>query len=390
VRVYLDNAATTPIRPEVLECYIDTLKLIGNPSSVHSSGQRVRQVLEEARESLAKSLDCDRSEVLFTSGGTESDNLAIKGIYWQRRDEDPKRNVVITAGTEHHGVIDPIEWLEAHEGAEVQLVPVNFDGELDLGWLAKYLEENHSKVALISLMWANNETGVVTDIKAVTTLANAFGIPVHTDAVAAFGHLPTSFKDSGLAAMSISAHKLGGPVGIGALIVSRATKLVSIIHGGGQERGMRSGTMNAPAAKAFALAAEIAVITLDDERARLAGIKKHLVEKAKTINPALGHTAENADTLPNIVHFTLAGGSGDSLLFLLDQEGISVSTGSACQAGVNRPSHVLIAMGRTEDEAKGCLRITLGHESAVADIEALLTSLPKAIDATLKAGLSSQ
>lgn len=390
MRVYLDNAATTPIRPEVLECYIDTLKLIGNPSSVHSSGQQVRQVLEEARESLAKSLDCDRSEVLFTSGGTESDNLAIKGIYWQRRDEDANRNVVISAGTEHHGVIDPIEWLEAHEGAEVQLVPVNFDGELDLDWLAKYLEENHSKVALISLMWANNETGVVTDIKAITTLANAFGIPVHTDAVAAFGHLPTSFKDSGLAAMSISAHKLGGPVGIGALIVSRATKLVSIIHGGGQERGMRSGTMNAPAAKAFALAAEIAVRTLDDERARLAGIKNTLVEKAKSINPALGHTAENAETLPNIAHFTLAGGSGDSLLFLLDQEGISVSTGSACQAGVNRPSHVLIAMGRTQDEAKGCLRITLGHESTEADIEVLLASLPKAIDATLRAGLSSQ
>ncbi|MEY2816500.1 MAG: hypothetical protein RJA78_1076 [Actinomycetota bacterium] len=390
MRVYLDNAATTPIRPEVLECYIDTLKLIGNPSSVHSSGQQVRQVLEEARESLAKSLDCDRSEVLFTSGGTESDNLAIKGIYWQRRDEDSIRNVVITAGTEHHGVIDPIEWLEAHEGAEVQLVPVNYDGELDLAWLAKYLEDNHSKVALISLMWANNETGVVTDIKAITTLANAFGIPVHTDAVAAFGHLPTSFKESGLAAMSISAHKLGGPVGIGALIVSRATKLVSIIHGGGQERGMRSGTMNAPAAKAFALASEIAVATLDHERARLAAIKGNMVEKAKTINASLVLTSEKTETLPNIAHFTLAGGSGDSLLFLLDQDGISVSTGSACQAGVNRPSHVLIAMGRTEDEAKGCLRITLGHESTEADIEALLTSLPKAIDATLRAGLSSQ
>jgi len=390
VRVYLDNAATTPIRPEVLECYIDTLKLIGNPSSVHSSGQQVRQVLEEARESLAKSLDCDRSEVLFTSGGTESDNLAIKGIFWQRRDEDANRNVVISAGTEHHGVIDPIEWLETHEGAEVQLVPVNFDGEIDLAWLAKYLEENHSKVALISLMWANNETGVVTDIKAITAMAGVLGIPVHSDAVAAFGHVQTSFKESGLAAMSISAHKLGGPVGIGALIVSRATKLVSIIHGGGQERGMRSGTMNAPAAKAFALAAEIAVITLDEERARLAAIKKNLVDKARTINPALGHTAEKADTLPNIVHFTLSGGSGDSLLFLLDQEGISVSTGSACQAGVNRPSHVLIAMGRTEDEAKGCLRITLGHESTEADIQALLASLPKAIDATLRAGLSSQ
>lgn len=390
MRVYLDNAATTPIRPEVLECYIDTLKLIGNPSSVHSSGQQVRQVLEEARESIAKSVDCDRSEVLFTSGGTESDNLAIKGIYWQRRAEDSKRSVVLSAGTEHHGVIDPIEWLETHEGAEVVLVPVNFDGDIDLGWLAEYLSTNHSKVALISLMWANNETGVVTDIHAVTSLASNFGIPVHSDAVAAFGHMQTRFSKSGLAAMSISAHKLGGPVGIGALIVSRSTKLVSIIHGGGQERGMRSGTMNAPAAKAFALAAEVATSTLDAERARLAELKSKLTTSAKALHNSLNLTAEATETLPHITHFTLTGGSGDSLLFLLDQEGISVSTGSACQAGVNRPSHVLIAMGRTEDEAKGCLRITFGHESSESDVDALLASLPKAIDATLRAGLSSQ
>ena len=388
--VYLDNAATTPIRPEVLEVYKDYLQLLGNPSSVHTSGQQVRQALEESRESIAKVVDCDRSEVIFTSGGTESDNLAIKGLFWQRRNEDATRKVIITAGTEHHGVIDPIEWLENHDGAEVVLVPVSYDGELDLEWLSNYLTDNHQSVALISLMWANNETGVITDIGAITAMASRYSIPVHSDAVAAFGHMPVSFRDSGLAAMSITAHKLGGPVGVGALIVSRNTKLVSIIHGGGQERGLRSGTMNAPAAKAFALAAERMQGELEKEIARLAHLRAKLIEGVLSITPEISLTASNAERLPNIIHFTLAGASGESLLFLLDQKGIFVSTGSACQAGVNRPSHVLIAMGRTEDQAKGCLRITFGHESTEADVDAVLEALPQAIESALKAGLSSQ
>jgi len=388
--VYLDNAATTPVRAEVLTEYTKYLQLLGNPSSVHTSGQLVRQALEEARESLAKTIDCDRSEVLFTSGGTESTNLAIKGIYWQRSAENSKRNVIITAGTEHHGVIDPIEWLEAQQSAEVVLVPVNFDGEIDLDWLAEYLTADHERVALISLMWANNETGVITDINKVTELAKEYLIPVHTDAVAAFGHMPTSFRDSGLQAMSISAHKIGGPVGVGALIVSRSTKMVSIIHGGGQERGMRSGTMNAPAAKAFALAAEICIQNLHSEIQRTQLLSDRLVDEVSAITESISLTAAKANRLANITHFTLAGASGESLLFLLDQKGIFVSTGSACQAGVNRPSHVLIAMGRTEDQAKGCLRITFGHDNTEADVECVIQELPAAIESALSAGLSSQ
>jgi len=388
--IYLDNAATTPLRPEVLVEYTNFLQKLGNPSSVHTSGQQVRQALEEARESIAQIVDCDRSEVLFTSGGTESDNLAIKGIYWQRKAENSKRNIIVTAGTEHHGVLDPIEWLESHDGAEVALVPVSFDGELDLDWLAKFLAANHERVALISLMWANNETGVVTDIQQITNLAKPYEIPVHSDAVAAFGHMPLSFRDSGLSAMSISAHKIGGPVGVGALIVSRSTKLVSIIHGGGQERGMRSGTMNAPAAKAFALAADLTKSELTAEIERVRMLQERLVEQTLQLSSAIALTGAKANRLVNIVHFTLAGASGESLLFLLDQKGIFVSTGSACQAGVNRPSHVLIAMGRTEDEAKGCLRITFGHESTESDVDAVLAALPSAIDAALRAGLSSQ
>lgn len=385
--IYLDYAATTPIRDEVLESYVHYLKELGNPSSVHSSGQAVRKALEEARESLAKSLNCHRSEVIFTSGGTESNNSAVKGLYWQRIEEDPKRRIIITAGTEHHAVIDPVEWLEKHDGAKIIWLPIDQYGEFDLEQLASLLEEKHAEVALITLMWANNETGVITEIAKVTQLAGRYGIPVHSDAVAAFGHIPISFADSGLATLSVSAHKVGGPIGVGALVVSRATKLVSLIHGGGQERGLRSGTMNAPAAKAFAHAAEIAVRELPNEAKRLTELRDYLIAGVQKITEVASFTGTTKNRLPNNAHFIFKGCSGDSLLFLLDQQGISVSTGSACQAGVNGPSHVLIAMGRSEAEANGCLRMTLGNKTTKADIDGFLSVLPEAVAAALKAGV---
>ena len=387
--VYLDYAATTPLRKEVFDCYVSYLQQLGNPSSVHSSGQKVRRALEEARESLAKSVDCDRNEVIFTSGGTESDNLAIKGLYWQRKAEDSKRNVIISAGTEHHAVIDPIEWLEKHDGAEILWLPVDSEGVVDLDFLAAFLAEKAESVAVITLMWANNETGVITDIPRVVAIANQYGIPVHSDAIAAFGHLPLSFKASGLAAMSISAHKIGGPVGAGALLVSRATKLVSLVHGGGQERGMRSGTMNAPIAKAFSLAAEIAVSELEPEMQRLQKLRDYLVSGVQSIAPVAKHTGSKAKRMPHNAHFTFEGCSGDSLLFLLDQQGVCVSTGSACQAGVNGPSHVLVAMGRSERDAYSSLRMTLGQQTTQEDIDHFLKALPSALEGALKAGLPS-
>ena len=386
--VYLDYAATTPLRKEVFDCYVEHLQTLGNPSSVHSSGQLVRRALEEARESLAQSVDCNRSEVIFTSGGTESDNLAIKGLFWQRVAEDAKRTVIISAATEHHASIDPMEWLEKHDGAEILWLPVDDQGAVDLVFLEQYLSSNYSKVALINLMWANNETGVITDIEKVVALAKPFEIPVHSDAIAAFGHIPISFSASGLAAMSISAHKIGGPVGAGALIVSRATKLVSIIHGGGQERGMRSGTMNAPVAKAFALAAELSIAELSEEYSRLETLRNKLVQGVKEITPLARLTAELSPRMPHNAHFSFDGCSGDSLLFLLDQQGVCVSVGSACQAGVNGPSHVLVAMGRTQSQANGCIRMTLGKQSTEADVDAFLHALPKALDGALRAGMT--
>lgn len=383
--IYLDHAASVPISGEVLTTYANALAVVGNPSSTHSFGQNARMMLEEAREQLALAVGCDRNEVIFTSGGTESDNLAIKGLFWQRRAEDAKRTLIVSAYTEHHGVIDPIEWLVAHEGAEVAWLPVSAQGAVDLNALELLLHDRGDEVALISLMWANNETGVLTDMHAVTALAAKHSVPVHSDAVAAFGHVPLNFASSGLAAMSISAHKIAGPVGVGALILSRGAKLTSLIHGGGQERALRSGTMNAAGAKAFAHAAELAIRNVD----------KHNAHALELLNKVRDFVAENIEDsrfsrgdepgLAMNAHFTFGGLKSDGLLFLLDQAGFAVSAGSACQAGVARPSHVLLAMGRSEAEANACLRVTVGDATSVADIDAFLAALPVAIETARKA-----
>ena len=385
--VYLDYAATAPIRPEVLECYVENMKTLGNPSSVHGAGQTVRRVLEEAREDLAKSIHCDRNEIIFTSGGTESNNLAIKGLFWEQRAKDSNRNVIISAGVEHHAVIDPIDWLVKHEGAEVAWIPVDSSGDLDLDWLENYLKESENTVALISVMWANNEIGVINDIKRVAELAKTYQLPVHSDGVAAFGHIPVNFTESGLSTLAISAHKVGGPIGIGALVVSRATKLVSLVHGGGQERGIRSGTLNAPAAKAFALAAKNTVSELETETLRQSSLRDRIIGEVLAMAPMAKLTGSQTNRLPNNAHFVFEGCSGDSILFLLDQAGVEVSTGAACQAGVNEPSHVLLSMGRSVAEAYGCLRVTLGNDTTEADVDAFLQALPKAVEGALKAGL---
>ena len=383
--IYLDYAASVPINPEVLATYSQALAVSGNPSSTHSFGQNSRMMLEEAREALARAVGCDRNEVIFTSGGTESDNLAIKGLFWQRNKEDSKRKLVVSAYTEHHGVIDPIEWLEANEGAEAIWLPVFETGEIDLAALEVLLSERADEIALISLMWANNETGVITDIHAVTALAAKHAVPVHSDAVAAFGHLPIHFGKSGLAAMSISAHKIAGPVGVGALILSRASKLTALIHGGGQERSVRSGTMNSAGAKAFAHAAEIALKNIDSHNQHTARLIKKVRDFVEANIADSRFSRGQASGLNMNAHFTFAGLKSDGLLFLLDQAGFAVSAGSACQAGVARPSHVLLAMGRTEAEANGTLRITIGDQTTEAEIDALLSALPGAIEAARKA-----
>jgi len=386
--VYLDHAATSPIRASVLALYVATLSEIGNPASVHSFGQHSRQILEQAREEIAKAINCDRNEVIFTSGGTESDNLAIKGIYWDVNSKDPSKNVIISAAAEHHAVLDAINWLVDSQNAELYLIPSDDQGVLDIAALESYLEQNAARVALISVMWANNEIGVIHPISEITTLAKSYQIPVHSDAIAALGHIPVNFAESGLAAMTITGHKLGGPVGSGALILRRDQKLTPVNHGGGQERNLRSGTPDASSAAALALTITEAVSEQGELAARHKIMTERLIAGVKQISDDVVVSAEKAPRLPNNAHFRFPGCLGDSLLFLLDSDGVSISTGSACTAGVNGPSHVVLSLGASNDEAMGTLRITLGHSTKDQDIEAFLKALPKAYEGAKKAGLT--
>lgn len=373
--VFLDYAATSPIRASALAALNQALSEIGNPSSVHTHGQHTREILESARDQLAKAVNCNRAEIIFTSGGTESNNMAIKGMWWRRKEQNPERNIVISAATEHHALIDPIEWLVTQEGAELLEVPVSKTGEFELAALDSMLDQNSDRVALISLMWVNNETSVIADIQAITKLAAKYGIPVHSDAVAALGHVPIDFAASGLTAMSISGHKVGAPIGVGALVVSRGFNPVSLLHGGGQERGLRSGTMNFPLAASFASAASEAVSELTERQSRLRPWRDRIEAEVTAAHPEVFVTAEGANRAEHNAHMVFPGASSDNLLFLLDQRGISISAGSACQAGVLGPSHVLLGMGLDEKLASSCLRITLGHDTVEADIDAVISAL---------------
>lgn len=389
MKVFLDHASTTPLRPSAKKAMLKGLEIAANPSSVHSLGQHTRNLLEDARDSIARSLDCNRSEVIFNSGGTESDNQAIKGLFWERN-KATARKVVISSRAEHHAVLDTVEWLEKHEGAEVVWIDVDSLGQIDFKQLADEIHLRRDEIALISLMWVNNETGVITDIPRVCSMASQHGIPVHSDAIAAAGHIPISFKDSGLAAMTVSGHKLGAPIGVAVLIVGRSVKLESLVHGGGQERALRSGTMNYPMAMAMAAALEEASSELDWREKQLGELRDYLEAEVKRLIPEVEITVAGGNRLPDNSHMIFPGCQGDSLLFLLDIAGVEVSTGSACQAGVIGPSHVLVAMGKTEEEANGCLRITLGYNSTKQDIDKFLKAISEAYAGAKRAGLSAR
>ncbi|CAN5153153.1 cysteine desulfurase family protein [soil metagenome] len=378
--IYLDHAATTPLRPEVLAAYVEALGVVGNPSSIHSQGQQAKRMLEEAREAVASSLGADAVEVTFTSGGTEAINLAIKGLFWSRA---PRARILV-AGAEHHATIDAVEWLAAHEGAVLDWIPVDADGRIDLAYVEAALADD---VALVTVLWANNEVGTIQPVAEIVALAAAHGVPVHCDAVSAYGHLPIDFHATGLAALSVSAHKIGGPVGIGALVISRATTVTPLIHGGNQQRA-RSGTQDSAGAVAFGVAASLA----DRASRDLDGtaLRDRLIAGVTAAVPTAVLRGDPVDRLPNNAHFTFPGCEGDSLLFLLDAAGFSVSTGSACQAGVPEASHVLLAMGLSEPDARGALRITLGHDSTPAEIDAFVAALPAAVDRARSAGMADR
>ncbi len=400
--MYLDHAATTPISAPALAALTSELSRSGNPSSLHGSGRRARAVVEQARETLAAAAGAHPSEVIFTSGGTEADNLAVKGLFWSRHDADPARKRILVSAIEHPAVQDTVEWLERHEHAEAVWLPVDEHGLVRLDALREELDGGHGRgaktVALITVMWANNEVGTVQPIAEIVALAAGYGIPVHSDAVQAFGSVPVDFAASGLAAMSISGHKIGGPVGVGALLLGRSVKLVPVQHGGGQERDVRSGTLDTASIAAFAAAAQDVVEHLTEESARIAGLRNRLIAGVRAAVPEAilrGVPVDDVPVegvpehrLPGNAHFTFPGCEGDSLLFVLDMAGIESSTGSACTAGVPRPSHVLLAMGLPEDVARGAQRFSLGHTSTSGDVEKFVAALPAAYARARQAGMA--
>jgi cysteine desulfurase len=381
---YLDHASTTPMLPEALEAMTAQLGQVGNASSLHATGRRTRRIVEESRETIASALGARPSEVVFTAGGTEADNLAIKGLFWAR-----KRPRILISAVEHHAVLDPAYWLADNHGATVELLEVDEHGRVHPDTLRAAIERDPADVALVSVMWANNEVGTVQPIKELAAIAHEHDIPFHTDAVQAVAQLPVSFAESGVDAMTVSGHKVGGPIGVGALLLARGVDPVPVLHGGGQERDVRSGTLDAPAIAGFAAAVRAAVDRRADTADRLSILRDDLISRVRKAVPDVIVNGHPTERLPGNAHFSFPGCEGDALLMLLDARGVECSTGSACSAGVAQPSHVLLAMGQDGARARGSLRFSLGHTSTVADVERVGEVIGMVVERARRAGLTS-
>lgn len=388
-RVYFDNAATSPINEVALQALLEQARATGNPSSLHSYGREARRNVEEARERIAALVECEPSEVIFTGSGTEANNLAIKGIYWHRLSENKKRKVIITSSFEHHAILDPVRWLAESEGAEIIEVPVDGSGYLKLDYLETALENRGTEVSLISVMHSNNEVGTIQPIAEIVRLAKKYDIPVHSDAIQSFGKIPLSYSELGLFALTISAHKLGGPIGVGALILKKGFDVTPLLHGGGQERDIRSGTINAPAIVAFSLAAQAAHRNREKNSIYVSALRESLLDTIKNDIPDAVLNGGPGERLPGILNVRFPNTESDSLLLLFDSEGIACSTGSACTAGVQQASHVLMAMGLSEAEARSSLRFSLSPENSKGDIDYFHTCLKRVIERARAAYRSS-
>ena len=390
-RAFIDHAATTPMRPSAREAWLRASEVAGNPSSLHASGRAARRIVEEARESIADDLRTRPSAVVFTSGGTESDNLAVKGLYRARRArlglDEP---FLVASAVEHHAVLDPVEWLGKHENADILWLPVDARGRVNVSRLAEHLADNARRTALVTVMWANNEVGTVQPVGEIAALCKEAGVPFHTDAVQALGQVPVDLSEVPATAATISGHKVGGPFGVGALIVDPHESVVPVAHGGGQERDIRSGTFDAPAAAAFAIAVNDAVREQQTHAAHLLELQSSLVRGILELVPDTlvnGATiGDPSERLPGNVHVSIPGAEGDSLLMLLDAAGVDCSTGSACTAGIPEPSHVLLAMGVDERTARSSLRFSFGRDSSARDVSAVLAALPGVVDRARRAG----
>ncbi len=396
---YLDHAATTPMLPEAVTAMTALLNEArparGNASSLHTSGRRARRMVEEAREDIADALGTRPSEVIFTAGGTESDNLAVKGIYWARKSADPQRRRILASAVEHHAVLDAAQWLVDHEGAELTLLEVDGFGRVHDDTLRAAIAEDPANVALVTVMWANNEVGTVNPVRELAKTCAEQDIPFHTDAVQAVGALPVDFAASGASALTMTGHKIGGPFGVGVLLLGRDVPCTAVLHGGGQEREVRSGTLDVPGIVALAAAVRVEVDGRAERAAHLTVLRDELVAAVRAAVPDVVLNGDPGQTemdggpsrLPGNAHFTFPGCAGDSLLMLLDARGIECSTGSACTAGVAQPSHVLLAMDIAPAPARGSLRFSLGHTSTRADVRAVADAIGPVVDRARNAGL---
>jgi cysteine desulfurase len=380
---YFDHAATTPMLPEAIEAMTRALSTTGNASSLHTSGRRARRAVEEAREDIADALGARPSEVIFTSGGTESDNLAVKGVYWSRRTS--RRRRVVASSVEHHAVLDAVQWLAEHEGAEVTWLEPDGLGRIRPEALRDVLDDD---VALVTAMWANNEVGTINPVAELAALAAGRAVPFHTDAVQAVGAVPVDFTASGASALTLTGHKLGGPYGVGVLLLGRDVATTPVLHGGGQEREVRSGTLDVPSIVGLAAAVRHAVDHQAETAASLAALRDELVAMVRRVVPDVAVNGDPVHRLPGNAHLTFPGCEGDSLLMLLDAKGVECSTGSACTAGVAQPSHVLLAMGVDPVLARGSLRFSLGHTSTTADVRELAEVIGPVVDRARTAGIA--
>jgi cysteine desulfurase len=389
---YLDHAATTPMVPAAIAAMTEAMSEVGNASSLHSSGRRARRMVEESRESIADAVGARPSEVIFTGGGTEANNLAVKGLYWARHKADPARTRVLVSAVEHHAVLDAVQWLADDAGAQLTVLPVDAEGRVVPEAVRSALQANPADVALVTVMWANNEVGTINPIAQIAQVCAEYGVPLHTDAVQAVGSVPVDFATCGATSLAFSGHKLGGPYGIGGLLLSRDAECTPLLHGGGQERDVRSGTLDVPAIRALAEAVRYAVKELPETTERLTGLRDELVHGVldRVPDAVVNGPRLNGDRLPGNAHFSFPGCEGDSLLMLLDARGIECSTGSACTAGIAEPSHVLLAMGVDPRDARGSLRFSLGHTSTKSDVEALLAEIEGVVERARKAGLTTR
>jgi cysteine desulfurase len=368
--IYVDHAATTPLSPAAFKAITFQLQELGNPSSLHTHGRATRKALEDAREVIAREVGSLPSEVIFTASGTEANNIALKGLWWNGKAQG--KTIVVISAIEHHAILDPAHWLETHEGAEVILIPVDVHGVINLDFLNDLIAKRGDEIAVISIMHSNNETGVIQPIREVVSMAG--DIPVHTDAVQSFKKVALSYKELAVTAMTLSAHKVGGPLGIGALILRRAYEIPALLHGGGQEREIRSGTLNAPSIVAFSAAASEQYPT-----SAVQTLRENFIAAVHNAIPDAYVNGEASPRLPGIVNVTFPGTQSDTLLLLLDNAHVSASTGSACSAGVHEASHVLLAMGHTEATAQSSLRFSFGAASTQADVDYVMSVLPGVI-----------